>query len=266
MRPLRFGALAFAATFAVFGSVPPHAAAGGDPAALKVCTTGDYLPLTYRDPATGQYRGIDIDMATDLAAHLGRRPVFVPTTWSTLMADLTSPGTCDIAMGGITDTPERRRVAEFTAPYLSTGKTPVVAAANDGRFSAIGDIDQPGVRVIENSGGTNEQFARKNFPAATITIWPDNTTIFDQLAAGNADVMVTDAIEAIYQSTQHPGLVAEHPDQPFTSEVKAYLLPHGSPIAEQTDAWLTGALNDGTFDGIYQRWLHTQAPGVRQTH
>lgn len=260
MWPLSFGALALVAAVAVAGAVAPPATAGGDPAALRICTTGDYPPLTYRDPATGQYSGVDIDMSTDLAAHLGRPPVFVATSWPTLMADLTSPGMCDIAVGGITDTPERRRAAEFTRPYLSSGKTPVVAAANAGRFSSIEDIDQPGVRVIENSGGTNEQFARKNFPAAQITIWPDNTTIFDQLAAGNADVMVTDAVEAIYQSSLHPGLVAPHPGVPFTSEVKAYLLPAGSPIVGQANSWLTDALSDGTFAGIYQRWLHAPAP------
>jgi len=242
------------------GSVAPPAAAGGGPESLKICTTGDYPPLTSRDPATGVYSGVDIDMATDLAAHLGRPPVFVATTWPTLMADLTSPGTCDIAVGGITDTPERRRLATFTRPYLSSGKTPVVPAANADRLSSIADIDQPGVRVIENSGGTNEQFARKNFPDAEIIVWPDNTTIFDRLAAGDADVMVTDAVEAIYQSARHPGLVAQHPERPFTSEVKAYLLPKGSPIAGETDTWLAGTLSDGTFDGIYQRWLHTPAP------
>jgi cyclohexadienyl dehydratase len=260
MRPLSFGALALASVIAMSCTVAPPAAAGGGLPALKICTTGDYPPLTYRDPATEQYSGVDIDMATDLAAHLGREPVFVATTWPTLVADLTSPGTCDIAMGGITDTPERRRVAAFTKPYLSTGKIPLVAAANADRFLSIDQIDQPGVRVIENSGGTNEQFARKSFPDALITIWPDNTTIFDQLAAGNADVMVTDAVEAIYQSSLHPGLVAQRPEQPFTSEVKAYLLPAGSPIAGQIDSWLAGALRDGTFAGIYQRWLHAPAP------
>ncbi|BBY66903.1 cyclohexadienyl dehydratase [Mycolicibacterium helvum] len=257
---LGFGALALVAAVAAAGCVAPPAAAGGDQATLKICTTGDYPPLTYRDQATGQYSGVDIEMASDLAAHLGRQPVFVATTWPTLMADLTSPGICDIAVGGITDTPERRRLANVTLPYLSSGKTPVVAAANAGRYSSIEDIDQPGVRVIENSGGTNERFARTNFPAAQITIWADNTTIFDQLAAGNADVMVTDAVEAIYQSSLHPGLVALHPEQPFTSEVKAYLLPNDSPITGLTDSWLAGALRDGTFAGIYQRWLGSPVP------
>lgn len=257
MRAFTFGAVAVMATIAA--SVAPVASAGGPPT-LTVCTTGDYRPLTYRDPATGRYSGVDIDMATDLAAYLRREPVFVATTWSTLVADLTSAGVCDIAMGGITDTPERRRVADITRPYLASGKTPLVSLSNAGRLATIEQIDQPGVRVIENSGGTNEQFARKNLPAAQLTIWPDNTTIFDQLAAGSADVMITDAVEAIYQSSVHPDLVAEHPERPFTAEAKAYLLPKGSPITGQADAWLGGALTDGTFARIYERWLHTPAP------
>ncbi|WP_210419699.1 transporter substrate-binding domain-containing protein [Mycolicibacterium sp. ELW1] len=258
MRPLTFGALAIAATLTACVA-PPVAWAGG-PAVLKVCTTGDYRPLTYRDPATGQYSGVDIDMAADLAAHLGRTPVFVPTTWSTLVADLTSPGRCDIAMGGITDTPERRRDVDVTRAYLAGGKTALVPAANAERLVTIEQINQPDVRVIENIGGTNERFARTHFPDAQLTIWPDNTTIFDQLATGGADVMVTDAIEAIYQSSLHPELVAQHPADPFTSEVKAYLLPKGSPIAAATDVWLVGALHDGTYADSYQRWLHAPAP------
>ncbi|KDF02318.1 hypothetical protein Y900_026120 [Mycolicibacterium aromaticivorans JS19b1 = JCM 16368] len=258
MRPLTFGALAI--TVALTACVAPAVARAGGPAILKVCTTGDYRPLTYRDPATGQYSGVDIDMAADLAQHLGRTAVFVPTTWSTLVADLTSPGRCDIAMGGITDTPERRRVVDVTRPYLAGGKTALVRAADTERLASIEQINQPGVRVIENNGGTNEQFARTHLPEAQLITWPDNTTIFDQLAAGGADVMVTDAIEAIYQSSLHPELVAEHPADPFTSEAKAYLLPKGSPIAAATDAWLAGALRDGTYAGSYERWLHVPAP------
>ena len=113
-----------------------------------------------------------------------------------------------------------------------------------------------GVRVIENSGGTNEKFARQHFPNADITIWPDNTTIFDQLVAGNADVMITDALEAVYQSAQHPGLAAVHADRPFTEEHKAYMLPKGSPLTRDVDAWLTRTLSDGTFSRIRSRWMN----------
>jgi cyclohexadienyl dehydratase len=225
------------------------------PALLLICTTGDYEPLSYRDPATGQYAGIDIDMADDLAAHLGRTATFVATTWGSLMTDIVTPGKCDVAVGGISETPERKQLADFTQPYLTNGKTPLTTAANVGRFQSIDQINQHGVRVVENPGGTNEQFARQNFPNATLTIWHDNTTVFDQLLEGKADVMITDAIEAIYRAKQRPGLVAVHPDKPFTADHEAYMLPKRSQLTDQTNQWLTEALTDGTFSRFYNQWM-----------
>ena len=257
MRPLAFRRSALTLVAAAVCSavvVAPTASAGG-PLSLRVCTTGDYAPLTFRDPVTGQYSGIDIDMATDLAAHLGREPVFVATTWATLSQDVTMPGRCDIAMGGITETPARQLIAEFTVPYLDSGKVPLAARANADGFGSIDQINTPGVRVIENGGGTNEQFARQHFPNADITIWPDNTTVFDQLVAGNADVMITDALEAVYQAARRPELAAVHPDRPFTEEHKAYMLPMGSPLTREVDAWLTLTMSDGTFSRIRSLWM-----------
>ena len=223
--------------------------------ALRICTTGDYKPLTYRDPTTGHYSGIDIDMAKDLAAHLGRTPNFVPTTWVTLMKDIATPGKCDIAMGGISPTQAREQAADFTPPYLANGKTPLTAAANADRFQTVAQINQHGVRVIEPAGGTNEQFAKQSLPNATLIVDQDNTAVFGQLVAGTADVMVTDAIEAIYQSKQHPELVAVHPDRPFTADHKAYMLPKGSQLSQPATEWLNTVLNDGTFTRIYNQWM-----------
>lgn len=224
-------------------------------ASLKVCTTGDYQPLTYLDPDTKQYTGIDIDMARDLAAHLGRTAEFVPTTWSTMMADLTTPGKCDIVMGGVSQTAEREQQADFTQPYLPNGKTPLTTTDKAPLYQTVDQINQPGVRVIEDTGGTNEAFAKQNLPAATLISEQDNTKVFGEILAGRADVMITDAIEAEYQAKQNPGLVAVHPDQPFTSDHKAYMLPKNSPLTPQVDQWLTAALADGTFNRFYQQWV-----------
>lgn len=224
---------------------------------LKVCTTGDYKPLTYRDPSTGRYSGIDIDMARDFAHYLKERPVFVPTSWPTLMSDIATPGKCDIAVGGISTTPQRQQQADFTQPYLIDGKTPITTAANAARFQTIEQINNKDVRVIVNPGGTNAAFVKQYLPNATVITWPDNNTIFGQILQGRADVMITDAIEAKYQATQHPGLVAVHPDKPFTTVEKAYMLPKGSMLTSKADKWLAGALENGTFQRAYHRWIGT---------
>ena len=72
---------------------------------LRVGTTGDYKPFSYRT-GTGTYVGLDIEMAESLAWSLGVKLELVATTWPTLMQDLAA-NRFDIAMGGISITPER---------------------------------------------------------------------------------------------------------------------------------------------------------------
>ncbi|MFP3571263.1 transporter substrate-binding domain-containing protein, partial [Paraburkholderia sp. SIMBA_030] len=76
-------------------------------------------------------------------------------------------------------------------------------------------------------GGTNERFAKQFFPHANQVVYPDNVTIFKQILAGKADVMVTDASETLLQQKLNPGLCAVHPDKPFQYGEKAWLVPRG---------------------------------------
>lgn len=220
---------------------------------LRVCSTGDYRPFTHR-AADGSWTGIDIDLARDLAARLGVRATIVPTTWKDLIADFRRR--CDVAMGGISVTLDRARKAFYSKPYVRDGKTPITRCEHKDRFQTLEQIDQPGVRAVVNPGGTNEQFARANLKRATIIVHPDNNTIFDEIVAGRADLMMTDAIETRWQAKQRPQLCAVHPEAPFTFSEKAYLLPLGDVVFQQwVDQWLNLALNDGTWARISKPWL-----------
>jgi cyclohexadienyl dehydratase len=221
---------------------------------VKVCSTGDYRPFTHLDSATGRWEGIDIDMARDLAQRLGVRLTLVRTTWSNLMEDLGE--TCDLAMGGISVTTERAKQAFYSDPYLVDGKTPITRCENAERFGTMEQIDRPGVRVVVNPGGTNEEFADANLENATIVRHPDNNTIFEEILAGRADLMITDATETRWQSKQLPELCAVHPDQPFTFSEKAYLLPRGDVVLRAwVNEWLHIARNDGTYARFAQPHL-----------
>ena len=57
---------------------------------LKVGTTGDWNPMTMKNPASNSYTGYDIDVMTALAKDLGVKVEFVPTDWKTLVSGVTS--------------------------------------------------------------------------------------------------------------------------------------------------------------------------------
>lgn len=221
-------------------------------ASLRVCSTGDYRPFSYRD--SHGWSGMDIDLAHDLAKHLGMQLDLVQTTWATLISDLGAK--CDLAMGGITVTPQRAQQALFSAPYLRDGKAAIVRCTDVAKFPTLEAIDQRGVRVVVNPGGTNAQFDRSNLHRATVIEYPDNDTIFEQVANGNANAMITDSSEIRWETTQNPHLCGSGVDTPFTTEQKAYLIARSDPgLLQRVNDWLRAAQKDGSYARVAQQWL-----------
>ncbi|SCC91789.1 Cyclohexadienyl dehydratase (Includes: Prephenate dehydratase; Arogenate dehydratase) [Thiomonas sp. X19] len=221
---------------------------------LRVCTTGDYRPFTDLQP-DGSYVGIDIDQAHLLAKALGVKVDFVKTTWPTLMQDFTA-GKCDIAMGGISVTLARQKVAAFSTHYMVDGKTPIARCADADKYQTLQQIDQPDVRVIVNPGGTNFQFAKDHLQHAEVIVYPDNTTIFQQLVDGKADVMVTDGTETLLQHKLHPQLCPVNPNHPLTYGEKAYLIAGNDlPFQDFVDQWLNLEIRSGEFKTVVDKWL-----------
>ena len=222
---------------------------------LKIGTTGDYKPFTFLDTTTGNYEGFDIDLARDLGAALGVKVEFVQTKWGDLMKDF-GDAKFDVAMGGISVTLDRQKKAFFSTPYLREGKAAIAGCKSVEKFQTLAAIDANGVKVIVNPGGTNEKFDRANLKAAEIVMNKDNLSIFDELAAGKADVMITDASETLFQQKQHPGvLCAIHPEKPFDFAEKAYLLPRDPALKDFVDQWLHIERENGAFNAIFAKWL-----------
>lgn len=221
---------------------------------IRVGLTGDYRPFSSLDKQTGQFSGLDVDMANSLSQALGVKLELVPTAWANLIADI-GAGKFDIGMGGISVTLERQKSAFFSAPVMRTGKTPIARCTDKDKYQTLTEIDRPGVKVIVNPGGTNERFDRANLHAAQIEVFPDNARIFDELAAGHADVMITDLVETRLQHKLHPELCAIHPDKPFDFGELAYLLPRDIALKLYVDQWLHLSMENGTYRQLTERWL-----------
>src|SRR5277367_5914703 len=173
---------------------------------LRVGMTGDYLPFSYVDKATSKFRGFDVDMAEALGKALGVKVEYVQTAWPQLTRDFEADD-FDIAMGGISITLDRQKKGMFSTAIMREGKTPIARCSDKGKYNTIADIDKSGTRVIVNPGGTNERFARANIKDAEIQTYSDNVTIFEEIAKGNADLMMTDSSETRYQQKLHPGVL-----------------------------------------------------------
>ena len=191
---------------------------------------------------------------------LGERTRKLPsfcTLWLVAAATLlVASGKFDVGMGSISVTLARAKLGFFTKAYMREGKTPIARCADKAKFATLADIDKADVIVIVNPGGGNEKFDRAHLKAARIEVHPDNTTIFDALAKGEGDLMITDASETRYQQKLHPGvLCAIHPDKPFDFAEKAYWLQRDVALKAFVDQWLHIAVATGGFKKIYNAWF-----------
>ena len=193
---------------------------------LKVGTTLDYKPMSFIDPETGRYVGYDVELVKDLAAALDVDIEFVRTSWPTLIEDTLS---CkfDLAICGISITDERKKQALMSDPYLENGKTILCRAEDVGKYVNVSSINRPGVRVMVNPGGLNEEFARQNLPDATLLIHDVNQDIPGMIALGTADVMITEVVEANYYAGLDERLAVPLIHEPFTDGKFGILMPKG---------------------------------------
>jgi cyclohexadienyl dehydratase len=218
---------------------------------LRVGLTGDYAPFSIEQD--GALRGADVELARLLANRLDVMPVFVRTTWGSLVGDL-QKDRFDVAMGGVSVTPAREEVASFSAPYSSGGKTILSRCADARKFRSLAAVDRRGVRVIVNPGGTNEQYVRANVHRATVVMFPDNRAIFDELRARRADVMITDDVEVELQTHRHADLCRAYSGT-LTHADKAILMPRDAELISRVNAALADSIRAGEPARLIQQYL-----------
>lgn len=223
---------------------------------LKVGSTGDYQPMSYLDPETGSYVGFDAELTEDLADALGVEVEYVETSWPTLMED-TLAGKFDLAICGITVTDDRKEKALMSDGYLKNGKTLLCRAEDTDKYASLEAANHPEVRVMENPGGLNEKFARENLPDATLIIHEANQEIPGLVASGEADVMITEVMEAGYYVGQDSRLAAPLIHEPFTHGELGILMPKGSEdLLDYVNEFLAKEKDSGRIDELaYEYYL-----------
>lgn len=219
---------------------------------LKVGTTGDWNPMSVRDPATNSYKGFDIDIMTELAADLGVEVEFVPTDWKTLVNGVVA-GQYQIT-GSASISPARMKAAGFSESYISVEIFPFTTKDKAGDFSGYDSINQPNVKVATTLGTTFEKLVREWFPNADIKVVEAPARGYQEVLAGRADVFITSNIEGStleekFDVTRVPGAAARAPT-PI-----AMLLPQDDQIwINYVNNWVKLKKAKGFFEANKAKW------------
>jgi len=223
---------------------------------LRVGTTGDWNPMTVKDPTTNSYKGFDIDVLNELAKDMGVKLKFVPTEWKTLINGIMADK-YDISTSASV-TPQRIRTVGFTKSYYQVTTVPLTLKKNLGQFKNWEDINKPSVTVAVTLGTSQEQQVKKFFPDAKIRSIEAPARDFQEVLAGRAQISVTSNLEASLLIQAHSQLAVVPVSQPITPADLAFIVTQEDQVwLNFLNHWITIKQNRGFFEKLKDKWMPT---------
>lgn len=157
---------------------------------VRVCVWPDYYGITYRNPKTQLFEGVDAEMALELGKDLRVSVEFVDSSFAHLVADLTG-NKCDVAMFAVGVTAQRLEKLRFTKPTLMSDIYGITTRTNR-QVKTWADIDQTGVVVAVMKGTLHESVMRERLKAAKLKVVDTPMAREQEVTSGRADVFMTD--------------------------------------------------------------------------
>jgi polar amino acid transport system substrate-binding protein len=222
---------------------------------LHVGVNPNYPPAALYDEKN-QLAGFDVDVATHLAKMLGVKLHLVVVDPASRITFLASDK-IDYVMAGMTRTPERAKIIDFTVP-VNTEAFGLVTTKS-APYAAITDMNDEKVTFAEVRGTTPVSYLQENLPKARLLLlanWPDAYRAV-------RDSRATAVVEEGASMGKELKLL---PDVPWRVIPGSFgPISYGcAGIAKGNDSlrhWLSVALfalqTNGTIDAIWRKWYGT---------
>ncbi len=219
---------------------------------LRVGITGDWDPMSMKDPATNKYKGFDIDVMNELAKDMNVKIKFVPTDWKTIVSGITA-NRYDISTS-VTKTPKRAEVAGFTNTYYKYGTVPLVLKKNLKNFSTWDSLNNKNVTIATTLGTSQEEKAKEFFPKSKLRSIEAPARDFQEVLAGRADGNITSSTEANKLVIKYPQL-AIVPDGEKNPAFLAMMVPKNDKIwNDYVSKWIKDKKDSGFFKTLLTKY------------
>lgn len=183
---------------------------------IRIGVKQDQPGLGFKDAATGEYSGFDIEIAKWIAASLGYdkdKIEFKPIPSSNRESAITN-GDVDYYVGTYSITDKRKQQVDFAGPYFVTGQGLLVKKDNT---TINSEKDLKGKNVCSATGSTPIQNIKANFPDTKTTEFDTYSKCVEALKGGQVDAVTTDQAILIGYAAQEPDAL-KVVGQPFTTE------------------------------------------------
>jgi len=225
---------------------------------IRAGTTGDVPPLTMKD-REGKLIGLEIDLVQLLADTMNVKLRFVEMPFAELIPAL-ERGEIDVAVSGMTITPERNARVAFAGPYFISGNTLLTRKRELAEVEDAARLDDPDLSIAVLEASTSASFVRARMPKAKLVALPDNEAGVAALLAGEVDALVADLQVCTIARWRHPEAELHVRYAPFTTEpLGIALIPDSALFLNLMTNYLATLEETGALAQLKARWLGDSA-------
>lgn len=236
---------------------------GTDQSLVKVVDKGVFVlglddsfpPMGYRDE-NNEIVGFDIDLAKEVTKRMGVELKLQPIDWNAKEQELNT-GNIDCIWNGFTMTAERKKMLNFTEPYVDNAQVAVIR--NDSPIKNLADLKGKSVGIQAGSSASDAVYGNEAFAASLKEIIEvkDNLTALMDLEIGGVDAVVLDlfvAVDNIERSGKNFKILDEHLS---TEEYGIGFRKNDQALRDEVQRQLLAMKADGTLAKISTTWFGT---------
>jgi ABC-type amino acid transport substrate-binding protein len=225
---------------------------------LRVGTSADSPPLTMHD-RDGKLMGLEIELVQALADTMRVKVHFDEIRFADLIPAL-ERGDIDLAVAGMTITPERNARVAFAGPYFVSGNTLLTRKRELAEIEDPAQLDDPKLSFAVLDGSTSAAFVRGQLPKAKLVAVPDNDAGVSALLSGQVDGLVSDLMVCTVARWRHPDVELYLRRNPFTTEPLGLALPPDSALfLNLVTNYLKTLEETGELAQLKAKWLGDNA-------
>lgn len=216
---------------------------------LRIGTDGAFTPFVFQKD--GAPVGFDVDIWDAAAKIMGVRYRLQIVDFISLIPALQTHR-LDGAFAGISITPERSKLVDFSAPYYQSGLS--VLVRRDSKLTSSAQID--GAKVATKQATSSVEYLKAHAPRAEINSYPSIEAAYQELQSGHVDAVVFDSpVLAYYAATAGKGAAKLLAPPLSSGELYGFAFPQDSDLAVRFDAALKTMRENGQYQAIYEKWF-----------
>lgn len=203
---------------------------------------------------SGQIVGFDVDVVNAICAQVDCVAKFQTTAWDGIFPALAN-GEFDMVASGVTITPERAQVVDFTNPYFSVDQAIAVRVEDESLTMADFTGDGSGLTLGAQTGTTNAKTAEDLVGRDRVRLYDDFNAAVLGLINGDVDGVMIDDVTADAFVQQYAGQLAVAVRNVQSGDQLGFAVQQGDPLVDALNAGLKKIQDDGTLDALVKKWF-----------